>query len=56
MQLSYATFLEKELLLKESSGSKIELKEVQNPQMEANEQIEPTTAELADSVVDLPVE
>ena len=51
-----ATFLEKEFLLKESSGSKIELEEVEDPQMEADEPIEPTTAELADSVVDLPVE
>ena len=40
----------------ESSGSRIELEEVQDPQMGTDEPIEPTAAELADSVVDLPVE
>ena len=51
-----ATFLKKEFFIKESSGSKIELEKVQDQQMEADEPIEPTTAELADSVVDLPLE
>ena len=52
----HATFLEKEFLSKENSGSKIELEEVRDPQMEADEPIEPMTAELADSVVDLSIE
>ena len=52
----HATFLEKEFPLKESSGSKIELEEVQDSQMEADEPIEPTAIEVADSVVDPPVE
>ena len=52
----HTTFLEKEFLQKESSGSKIELDEVQNLQIEADELIEPTTTEVADSVVDPPVE
>ena len=38
-----ATFLEKEFLLKESSGSEIELNDVQDPQIEADEPIESTT-------------
>ena len=37
--LRHATFLEKEFLQKESSGSKIELDEVQDPQIEANKPI-----------------
>ena len=35
----HVTFLEKEFLQKESSGSEIELNEVQDPQMEAEEPI-----------------
>ena len=52
----HATFLEKEFLQKESSGSKIELDEVQDPQMETDEPIEPTTVEVVDLVVDPSVE
>ena len=44
----YATFLEKEFLLTESSGSEFELNEVQDPQIGVDEPIEPTTAEVAD--------
>ena len=51
-----ATFLEKEFLQMESSGSRIELEEVQDPQMGTDEPIEPTSTEHADSVVDLAVE
>ena len=50
----HSTFLEKEFLLTESS--RIELDEVQDPQMEADDPIKPMTAEVADSVVDPPVE
>ena len=49
-------FLRERVSLNKSSGSEIELNEVQDPQMEADEPIEPMTAELADSVVDLPIE
>ena len=39
----------------ESSGSRIELEEVQDPQIEADEPIKPMAAEIADSAVDPPV-
>ena len=48
----HATFIKKEFLLNESSGSEIELKEVQDPQMEAEEPIEPTATEVAESPVE----
>ena len=40
----------------ERSGSRIELDEVLDPKMGADEPIEPTTGDVADSIVDPPVE
>ena len=47
----HATFLEKEFLFTESSKSEIELNEVQDPQMEVDELIGPTTTESTTSAV-----
>ena len=51
----HVTFLEKEFLQKESGGTEIELNEVQDPQIEAEEPIKPTTVELVDSTYEPPV-
>ena len=48
----HATFLEKEFLQTESSGNEIELREVQDPQMEEKEPIKPTATKVAESPVE----
>ena len=49
-------FLEKEFLLNENSGSKIELDEVHDPQMDIDQPIEPTSISHGDEVIEEPME
>ena len=52
--LRNAVFLEKEFLLKEDSGSKIELDEVHDPQIEIDQPINPESITHTDEVIGEP--
>ena len=51
---NHAIFLEKEFLLKENSGSKIELDEVQEQQTNIDQPIDPTPIARVDEVITKP--
>ena len=52
----HAIFLEKEFLLKEDSGSKIELDEVHDPQIDMDQPTDPESITHGDELIDEPVE
>ena len=52
----HAVFLEKGFLLKEDSGSKVELDEVHDPQMDIDQPTDPEPISHGDEIIDQPVE
>ena len=52
----HAVFLEKKFLLNENSGSKVELDEVHDPQMDMDQPTDPKSISHGDEVIGEPME